>query len=93
MDEPKADQLHVVCRYRDGSAEVRRSRRLVISFISTVVNYEYASQCLIMRGPLYTCSSTWACAWSSTASAAVLQGAAERLHQMHLAACLRRCSC
>ncbi len=25
-----------------GHAEVRRSRRLVLSFISTVVNYEYA---------------------------------------------------
>ena len=34
--------MHAVCRYRDGSAEVRRSRRLVISFISTVVNYECA---------------------------------------------------
>ncbi|KAA6416614.1 MAG: Cu2+-containing amine oxidase [Trebouxia sp. A1-2] len=28
--------------YRTGHAEVRRSRRLVLSFISTVVNYEYA---------------------------------------------------
>ena len=28
--------------YRNGHSEVRRSRRLVISFVSTVVNYEYA---------------------------------------------------
>lgn len=27
--------------YRDGHAEVRRSRRLVISFIATIANYEY----------------------------------------------------
>ena len=26
--------------YRNGHAEVRRSRRLVLSFVSTVVNYE-----------------------------------------------------
>jgi len=34
------------CRYcchpRNGHSESRRSRRLVISFIATVVNYEYA---------------------------------------------------
>jgi primary-amine oxidase len=28
--------------YRNGHSEVRRSRRLVLSFVSTVVNYEYA---------------------------------------------------
>ncbi|KAI9329915.1 amine oxidase [Zopfochytrium polystomum] len=28
--------------YRNGKAEVRRNRRLVLSFIATVVNYEYA---------------------------------------------------
>ena len=28
--------------YRNGHAEVRRSRRLVLSFVATVVNYEYA---------------------------------------------------
>ena len=27
--------------YRNGHAEVRRSRRLVLSFVATVVNYEY----------------------------------------------------
>lgn len=28
--------------YRTGHSEARRSRRLVISFVATVVNYEYA---------------------------------------------------
>jgi Cu2+-containing amine oxidase len=28
--------------YRTGHSEVRRSRRLVISFVATVVNYEYS---------------------------------------------------
>jgi primary-amine oxidase len=28
--------------YRNGHSESRRSRRLVLSFIATVVNYEYA---------------------------------------------------
>jgi primary-amine oxidase len=32
--------LCVLCR--NGHSEARRSRRLVLSFISTVVNYEYA---------------------------------------------------
>ena len=27
--------------YRNGHSEVRRSRRLVLSFVATVVNYEY----------------------------------------------------
>ncbi|DBA72671.1 TPA: putative terpene-alkaloid biosynthetic cluster [Trebouxia sp. C0005] len=50
MEIPKAVCLHeedagVLWKhmdYRTGHAEVRRSRRLVLSFISTVVNYEYA---------------------------------------------------
>ena len=50
MEIPKAVCLHeedagILWKhmdYRTGHAEVRRSRRLVLSFISTVVNYEYA---------------------------------------------------
>ena len=50
MEIPKAVCLHeedagVLWKhmdYRTGHAEVRRSRRLALSFISTVVNYEYA---------------------------------------------------
>lgn len=50
MEIPKAVCLHeedagIMWKhmdYRSGKAEVRRSRRLVLSFISTVVNYEYA---------------------------------------------------
>jgi primary-amine oxidase len=30
-----------VCRYRNGHNEARRARRLVVSFVATVVNYEY----------------------------------------------------
>ena len=40
MHEEDAGILWKHMEYRDGTAEVRRSRRLVISFIATVVNYE-----------------------------------------------------
>ena len=39
MHEEDAGILWKHAEYRDGTAEVRRSRRLVISFIATVVNY------------------------------------------------------
>ena len=42
MHEEDAGILWKHAEYRDGTAEVRRSRRLVISFIATVVNYEYS---------------------------------------------------
>lgn len=41
LHEEDAGILWKHMEYRNGHAEVRRSRRLVISFISTVVNYEY----------------------------------------------------
>jgi primary-amine oxidase len=40
MHEEDAGILWKHCEYRTGHAEVRRSRRLVLSFICTVVNYE-----------------------------------------------------
>ena len=40
MHEEDAGILWKHMEYRDGTAEVRRSRKLVISFIATVVNYE-----------------------------------------------------
>ena len=43
MHEEDAGILWKHMEYRDGTAEVRRSRRLVISFIATVVNYECRS--------------------------------------------------
>ena len=39
MHEEDAGILWKHMEYRDGTAEVRRSRKLVISFIATVVNY------------------------------------------------------
>ena len=42
MHEEDAGILWKHMEYRNGTAEVRRSRKLVVSFISTVVNYEYA---------------------------------------------------
>jgi Copper amine oxidase, enzyme domain len=42
MHEEDAGILWKHTEYRNGHAEVRRSRRLVLSFIATVVNYEYA---------------------------------------------------
>lgn len=42
MHEEDAGLLWKHSEYRTGHAEVRRSRRLVLSFICTVVNYEYA---------------------------------------------------
>ena len=35
--------------YRNGHVEVRRNRRLVISFISTIANYEYGERFLPTR--------------------------------------------
>ena len=42
MHEEDAGILWKHMEYRNAHAEVRRSRRLVLSFIATVVNYEYA---------------------------------------------------
>lgn len=42
LHEEDAGMLWKHMDYRTGHAEVRRSRRLVLSFVSTVVNYEYA---------------------------------------------------
>ncbi|KAI8472761.1 MAG: copper amine oxidase [Monoraphidium minutum] len=42
MHEEDAGLLWKHVEYRTGHSESRRSRRLVLSFISTVVNYEYA---------------------------------------------------
>jgi len=42
LHEEDAGVLWKHVEYRNGKNEVRRSRRLVVSFISTVVNYEYA---------------------------------------------------
>ena len=36
--------------YRNGHAEVRRSRRLVLSFVATVVNYEYCFYWHVLPG-------------------------------------------
>lgn len=42
LHEEDAGTLHKHTEYRTGKAVVARSRRLVISFVVTVVNYEYA---------------------------------------------------
>jgi primary-amine oxidase len=42
MHEEDFSLLWKHVEYRTGHSEVRRSRRLVLSFVSTVVNYEYA---------------------------------------------------
>lgn len=42
MHEEDVGLLWKHVEYRNGYSESRRSRRLVVSFISTVVNYEYA---------------------------------------------------
>ncbi len=41
LHEEDAGILWKHMEYRNGHAEVRRSRRLVLSFVATVVNYEY----------------------------------------------------
>lgn len=41
LHEEDAGILWKHMEYRNGYAEVRRSRRLVLSFVATVVNYEY----------------------------------------------------
>ncbi|KAJ3121575.1 hypothetical protein HK098_003580 [Nowakowskiella sp. JEL0407] len=42
MHEEDAGIVWKHTEYRNGKAEVRRNRKLVVSFIATVVNYEYA---------------------------------------------------
>ena len=41
MHEEDAGTLWKHTEYRTGHSEVRRSRRLVLSFIATIANYEY----------------------------------------------------
>lgn len=41
MHEEDYGTLWKHTEYRTGHSEVRRSRRLVLSFISTIANYEY----------------------------------------------------
>ena len=41
MHEEDAGILWKHMEYRNGHSEVRRARKLVLSFIATVVNYEY----------------------------------------------------
>jgi primary-amine oxidase len=41
LHEEDAGILWKHMEYRNGHSEVRRSRRLVLSFVATVVNYEY----------------------------------------------------
>eukprot|EP00177_Eucheuma_denticulatum_P008335 GFKZ01015166.1.p1 GENE.GFKZ01015166.1~~GFKZ01015166.1.p1 ORF type:complete len:648 (+),score=81.45 GFKZ01015166.1:626-2569(+) len=41
LHEEDAGILYKHVEYRDGHVEVRRARRLVVSFVATVVNYEY----------------------------------------------------
>lgn len=41
LHEEDAGVLYKHVEYRDGHVEVRRARRLVVSFVATVVNYEY----------------------------------------------------
>lgn len=41
--------------YRNGHAEVRRSRRLVLSFVATVVNYEYCFYWMFYQVSLHLC--------------------------------------
>lgn len=42
LHEEDAGLLWKHMEYRNGHSEARRSRRLTLSFIATVVNYEYA---------------------------------------------------
>lgn len=42
MHEEDYGMLYKHMEYRNDHNEVRRSRRLVISFISTIANYDYA---------------------------------------------------
>eukprot|EP00803_Ostreobium_quekettii_P010562 evm.model.scf_1177.3 EVM.evm.TU.scf_1177.3 scf_1177:31016-41785(+) len=42
LHEEDAGMLWKHVEYRNGHSEVRRSRRLVLSFVATIVNYEYA---------------------------------------------------
>ena len=54
MHEEDAGILWKHMEYRDGTAEVRRSRRLVISFIATVVNYECRPLSYLLYGSMIT---------------------------------------
>ena len=51
MHEEDAGLLWKHMEYRNGHAESRRSRRLVLSFIATVVNYEYLFYWYLMQVP------------------------------------------
>ena len=47
--------------YRNGHAEVRRSRRLVLSFVATVVNYEYCFYWMFYQVIHPAPDVTWPC--------------------------------
>lgn len=47
--------------YRNGHSEVRRSRRLVLSFVATVVNYEYCFYWMFYQVSLPDADLSWLC--------------------------------
>ena len=56
LHEEDAGILWKHMEYRNGHAEVRRSRRLVLSFVATVVNYEYCFYWHFYQVQLSCCS-------------------------------------
>lgn len=63
MHEEDYGTLWKHTEYRTGHSEVRRSRRLVLSFISTIANYEYGFYWYFYQvtSPLSTAMSASAC--------------------------------
>ena len=62
MHEEDYGTLWKHTEYRTGHSEVRRSRRLVLSFISTIANYEYGFYWYFYQVWPHSCSCTNACA-------------------------------
>lgn len=56
MHEEDYGTLWKHTEYRTGHSEVRRSRRLVLSFISTIANYEYGFYWYFYQVSLHPCT-------------------------------------
>ena len=79
MHEEDYGTLWKHTEYRTGHSEVRRSRRLVLSFISTIANYEYGFYWYFYQVWAQSCSCTSACAdfWYACCPGAIAEPLAD----------------
>ena len=78
MHEEDYGTLWKHTEYRSGHSEVRRSRRLVLSFISTIANYEYGFYWYFYQVWPHSCLCTNACAgfWYACCPGAIAESPA-----------------